>query len=404
MMPHARLTAALAFAALLGVLAGCGGSKTPDPAPQTPAPLSGTNPPPVPAADLYELDPAKHVFPASPAAGRLYGTPFTPDRVELEGDTLTLRSGKEFFADQEISVVLGDKAKPADGVKLVVRPSQTWGEGIPGLRVSARKGKDLPDTKFVNDGFALTLELGKTDKGKADGKIYLCLPGAEKSYLAGTFTAQRKRALSEPPGDDEVPFIQGTISPPLTKDQSVSVGYVGREPDGKVVSDGAGTKVFEDGSGGVRSLTFPPRTAGVRIEKFTPRFDFTNLPPGRYLVFARGGAGAAVWEWVDVAAGGRVEKNLTLDPAKGGTVEVKLSAGERDVRLVPTDLGAPPPDEIFLSQLSFSLDLRGEPKDGTATIPHVPAGKYQVRAGSLRADVEVMAGKTATVEVKPAKE
>jgi hypothetical protein len=36
-------------------------------------------------------------------------------------------------------------------------------------------------------------------------------------------------------------------------------------------------------------------------------------------------------------------------------------------------------------------------------IAGVPAGKYQVRAGDLRADVEVIAGKAATVELKAGK-
>lgn len=398
-MTRTKLLPAAALFALLGALAGCGGSKPSGPAPN---PDPQPQPEPAPAADPYELDPAKHAVPAAPATGRLAGKAFTPDRVELEGDRLTFRTGKDFFADQEVVVVLGDKAKPADGVKLVVRPAQSWADGIPMLNVAARHGKDVPDMKFVSDGYALTLELGKLEKGKAAGKIYLCLPGPDRSYLAGTFAARRKRAMSEPPGDDEVPFVQGAVSPPLAKGQGVKVGYVGLV-DGKVLMDSAGTKVFEDGSGAVRSMTFTPRTAGVRVEKFTPRFDFTNLPPGRYLVFARVESGPVAWSWVDVAAGARVTKDLALDASKAGTVEVKLPAGEREASLVPADAGAPP-DESFVWQLSFQLDLRAEAKDGKATIAHVPAGKYQVRAGALRADVEVAAGKTATVELKAKKE
>jgi hypothetical protein len=393
------------FAALaLWMLVGCGGSNTgraPAPAPG-PQPGSDARPGPAPATDLYELDPAKHVIPAAPATGRLQGKPFTPDRVELEGDKLTLRSGKDFFPDQEVAILLGDKAKPADGLKLVVKPTQKWTDGIPSLHVATRSGDALPDTKFVNDDYSLTLELGKPDKGKVPGKIYLCLPDSQRSHLAGTFVAQRKRSLSDPPGEDDVPFIQGSVSPPAKKDQMVNVGYVGRTADGTVISDGAGTKPFGEGGGGARSASFAPRTAGLRLEKFTPHFDFTNLPPGRYLVFARYESGAAAWAWADVAAGGKVTANLTLDEAKVGTVAVKVPAGAGDARLVPSDLGTPPPDDRFLDQLAFSLNLKAEAKDGAATAK-VPAGKYQVRAANLRADVEVTAGKTATVELKPAK-
>jgi hypothetical protein len=63
----------------------------------------------------------------------------------------------------------------------------------------------------------------------------------------------------------------------------------------------------------------------------------------------------------------------------------------------------PEPSEQFLSQLSFSLGFDAELKDGMATFTHVPAGKYQVREGQRRADVEVAPGKTATVELQAEK-
>jgi hypothetical protein len=411
-MTRDKLLGLLGLACLLGALAGCGGSK-PTPAPDSgPAPI-GTDPKlPVGTEgkgfpDRHELDPAKHVVPEAPATGRLSGKSFTLDRVELEGNRLVFRQGKEFFADLSVEVMLDDKTKPREGFKLVVRPDQKWTDGVPMLHVSTGGGKgNVPDTKFVSDGYSLTLELGKADKGKSAGKVYLCLPDAQKSYLAGTFTAERRRSFSEPPGEEELPYIQGSVSPPLAKGQSVSVGYVGLPTGGKdAISDGAGGQAFGDdgGGGGVRSMSFAPRAASVRFEKFTPRFDFTNLPPGRYLVYARVKDGPSGWAWADVAAGQRVTADLKLDPAAAGTVEVKLPAGERDARLVPADLGTPPPGERFLDQLAFSLDLDAEAKDGVATIIGVPAGKYQVRAGRLRAEVEVAAGKTATVDLSAKK-
>lgn len=403
-----RLFAIAVLGCLIGGLAGCGGSQpTTSPAPQPgPMPAPGTppvQPGPAPAADLYEIDPAKHVIPATPATGRLGGKPFTPDRVELEGNKLTLRAGKDFFADQEIAIDLNKDANVADGLKLTVRPSQKWTDGIPSLFISIRRGEGLPETKFVNDDYALTLELGKAEKNKIPGKIYLCLPDSQRSCLAGTFVAQRKRGFSEPPGEDDVPFIQGSVSPAAKKDQLVTVGYVGRTADGKMVSDGAGTKVFEDGGGAVRSSSFVPRTADLSITKFMPRFDFSHLPPGRYLVYARCQPGTTAWVWVEVPAGGKVTQDLNLDESKTGTVEAKVPAGSQNVRLLPTDLGMPAQDNAFLDQLAFSLGLEGEVKNGTATIAGVPPGKYQVRAGTLRADIEVTTGKTTTVELKPEK-
>ena len=51
--------------------------------------------------------------------------------------------------------------------------------------------KDDSGTQKQNftNGYALRLEFGAMAKGKLPGKIYLCAPDAEKSYLMGSFNA-----------------------------------------------------------------------------------------------------------------------------------------------------------------------------------------------------------------------
>lgn len=403
-----RVLASLSLAGCLGVVLGCGAAA---PQPVDTAQVQVAPPPgdagkaaaPEKKPDLYETDPAKHVVPASRAAGVLGGKPFVPDRVELEEHRLTFRQGKDFFADLEVALTLDQKAKLGDGTKVVVRPSQRWTDGIPSIQSGVRGDKGLPDTKLVNDDYALTLVLGKPENGKTPGSIYLCLPDSSRSYLAGTFVAERKRGLNEPPGAEDVPFIQCTLSPPLKKDASVSVGYVGRTAAGETIADGCGGTAAGGGGGAVRSGSFAPRAATLRFEKFTPHFDFTRLPPGRYLVYARVKDGPLAWAWAEVAAGGQVTTDLKLDGAGLGTVEVKVPPKTQSVRLIPADLGVPAPDEKFLDRLEFSLDLDGEAKDGVATVRNVPAGRYQVRAGDLRTGVQVTAGQTAKIELKAAK-
>lgn len=412
-MSRTRVLGIVGLAGLFGALIGCGAKPAATSSPPPAAPLnvepvakgqpSAPNTPD--SGSAHEMDPTKHVIAQRPVSGQLKGKAFNPDRVEIEGNRLIFRQGKDFFADLSIEVILDNNKVAADGLKLVAKPTQKWSDGIPTLLAAATTGKGLPDSKFINDGYAMTLELGKVEKGKSSGKVYLCLPDAEKSFLVGTFTAERKRSISDPPTPEDVPFIQGTVSPPLKKGQEVSVGYVGL-PTGsdKPISDGVGGKAFDSGSGGgVRSTTFSPRTATFRVEKFTPQFDFTHLPPGRYLVYARIKDGPAAWNWTDVAAGAQVATDIKLDAVKMGTVEVKLPASESDVRLVPTDLGTPSPGDRFLDQLVYSLNFEAEAKDGIATIKNVPVGNYQVRAGRLRGTVEVTADKTATVELKSEK-
>src|SRR5437764_1061112 len=78
------------------------------------------------------------------------------------------------------------------------------------------------------------------EKGAVAGKVYLCLPDAEKSYLAGTFTAAVGRGLTDPPRPDDVPYITGTVTHRGERDQLLMVGYAGVTTDGKVVSEGVG--------------------------------------------------------------------------------------------------------------------------------------------------------------------
>ena len=65
------------------------------------------------------------------------------------------------------------------------------------LRWKDSSGK-LQSQNF-NSGYALRLEFGALIKNKLAGKIYLCTPDAEKSYLMGTFSADVARPKAVPP-------------------------------------------------------------------------------------------------------------------------------------------------------------------------------------------------------------
>ena len=90
------------------------------------------------------------------------------------------------------------QAKAASaGLKLTVRPDQPPGPDVPTVTAEVTAGSPKPETKasaYVN-GYALTLELGKRDKGKVPGKIYLSLPTDAKDFLAGTFAAEPEASV-----------------------------------------------------------------------------------------------------------------------------------------------------------------------------------------------------------------
>ena len=93
---------------LLGLLlVGCSRSEpvaSPGAAPGPVAAKAGT-------AAQWTMDLEKMQFPQAAATGKLQGQPFQPDRVEFQGGILKLRTGKEFFADQEVQIFLFLPAK-----------------------------------------------------------------------------------------------------------------------------------------------------------------------------------------------------------------------------------------------------------------------------------------------------
>ena len=58
-----------------------------------------------------------------------------------------------------------------------------------------------PATETITNGYALKLVFGQATNGRMPGKIYLCLPDAAKSFVAGTFDAE----IRKPPPPKSAP-------------------------------------------------------------------------------------------------------------------------------------------------------------------------------------------------------
>jgi hypothetical protein len=54
-------------------------------------------------------------------------------------------------------------------------------------------------TENYDDRYALRLEFGELVNNRLPGKIYLCLPDAEKSYLLGSFNADARKPKPKAP-------------------------------------------------------------------------------------------------------------------------------------------------------------------------------------------------------------
>ncbi len=377
--------------------------------PAPPPPMEPTVPEAVAlpvAAAVHEMDPDRHVVPAKPAAGALGGKPFAPDRVVLEGKVLTFRQGGDFFADQQVALHFADY-NPREAVKLVVKPSQKGDEGkIPTLFVSRHKGEEPPDVESVNDGYALTLELGSRVEGKTPGRIFLSLPGAERSFLAGTFTASYERELNDPPEADDRPFIAGRILHGGKAGQTLQFRYAGLPlAGGEPIAGGVSGKLGEDQFPAIRATSDAPRVAGLRPGKSGVEYDCAHLPPGRYFFVARIDDGPPGWKLVDVAADSGIDAPLTVPAGPGGQLEVTVPAKAiGQVQAIPAGLKIDDPSGLFVTAVSGALGAFGNVADGKASFQNLAPGKYDVFLHSgpavYRAEVAVEAGKTAKVDLK----
>lgn len=160
------------------------------------------------AAAPWLEDCSKAAIPNAPAVGKVHGKTFRPAGVELslsqgdagsEHDTyfFKLRSGKEFFADQEISInLITRKGGKLDGQQFVVGPEGAFkmagtikepnGMSMPPVQGAhfswMPPGKRLPESELLPK-YTLKLEFGKTAGGKLPGKIYLCFPDVRGRHL-----------------------------------------------------------------------------------------------------------------------------------------------------------------------------------------------------------------------------
>jgi DNA-directed RNA polymerase subunit RPC12/RpoP len=150
-------------------------------------------PPPKPVVVAPPADDARWMLnldaatiPDLPAAGRIHGRDFICDRANLQGGALTLRGATDLGATINFGGVLpealaGQSINVATNAEKAARVILRWKEGNLSLREN-----------FTN-GYALRIEFGLLDNNHLPGKVYLCMPDAEKSYLLGTFTVEVRK-------------------------------------------------------------------------------------------------------------------------------------------------------------------------------------------------------------------
>ncbi len=419
---------ALCFA--LAVASGCGSTPTPTPPAPAPAPEpepkkepDAPTPPPkveTPKVEapkvVWEIDADKHAIPAAPVRGSIAGVEVTPE-VGLTGEEITFRVRKAGMPAIERSVSLKlaphvpDRTESGTvGRNWKVKAGDPPGPAAPEIWLEV----DGQGIRLESSGYALTLELGPRKNGKVAGKIYLSLPDKEQTVLAGTFTTDYFRPHTEKPGPDDLPYVAGEVTVAGADPKAeVRVAYAAFPATGgvlfKELQIAADAKPVEqaiwtsDGDGVTpRTSTLTPGDGKGRPF----RFEYVKLPPGRYLLSAAVVGGPAVWKWVDVPANGVLTENLALDVTKTGNLEIATPPDAKSaVFIAPADeLTRPVMDPRHFESVSVQVvRTTVEVIAGKAVVKNLGAGRYEVRLGDERRFVDVAAGKTAEVNMTPAK-
>ena len=162
-------------------------------APEKPAPVAP------PASDAnWTLAPGTNAIADSPVAGRIHAQDFIVERASFSTNgTLTLRGGttKQFEFGCAVNFG-GAQAESLAGQTLNVMPDADQAAKIT-LRWKDASGA-VQKENFTN-GYAMRLEFGVLANNRLPGKIYLCLPDMEKSYLLGSFNADARKPRPKAP-------------------------------------------------------------------------------------------------------------------------------------------------------------------------------------------------------------
>jgi len=138
------------------------------------------------SAAAWTLDLSQASLPDQPASGNFRGTTFVGAAFKYRNGTLTI-TGPDGFS---YAIHLGLKrGEPLGGRSFRVLPSDT----APACKLTITWKEDGNSTsQRIPKGYALKLQFGKASHNRIPAKIYLCLPDAQKSYLAGSFTVAGK--------------------------------------------------------------------------------------------------------------------------------------------------------------------------------------------------------------------
>lgn len=148
-------------------------------------------PPPAADATNWTLNLAKARIPDAPVSGAVRGFGFKLDRAVIQGGRLDLRQGPKWPPDVGVSLHLyGERTEDLAGRTVVLEATRT---NAPRLILRWKDSQDRVTTKEYRKGYAARVEFGSVSSNRISGKIFIAVPDENKSYVAGTFSAEIRR-------------------------------------------------------------------------------------------------------------------------------------------------------------------------------------------------------------------
>lgn len=137
------------------------------------------------AKAVWKLDLANAKFPERPASGKHHGTEFKVEKASFQGTSLSLLQTSGSVRQFLISVPL-KAGETIAGKTLDIAATNT---GVIPRVILNWKDADAkaPASEPFTKGYAMKLEFGDAANGHIPGKIYLCVPDAAQSFVAGNF-------------------------------------------------------------------------------------------------------------------------------------------------------------------------------------------------------------------------
>jgi DNA-directed RNA polymerase subunit RPC12/RpoP len=167
---------------------------------------------PIPTNINWTMSLSEATIPEETAVGSIHASGFYCERATLQGGHLTLRQGRSGPADLGITVQLfAHEGEELSGKTVEIQPDRA--PPLPKIVLRWKDEQQKAVTRNINNGYALKVAFGEAASGRIPGKIYISLPDENKSFVAGTFNAEIRKA-----------------PPPKTKQPTASPGPPGQKP------------------------------------------------------------------------------------------------------------------------------------------------------------------------------